>query len=228
MNDDEMSLASFNGRVRLFPLPNLVLFPQVVQALHIFEPRYRQMVEDALKTDRLITLILLRPGWENDYDHSPACFSVGCLGRIAAEKRLDDGRFILLLRGLARVGIEEELSCERLYRQAQANILMETEIPPPADSVRLRHQLANLLMPRVTGPADVQKQLGELFASELPLGTICDHLSFHLPLPLSRKQGLLEQRSVADRAAHLIQFLESTALPPPSGMRRYPPDFSLN
>ena len=82
MADDLSPLSGFCGKVRLFPLPNLVLFPEVMQPLHIFEPRYRQMTADALAGDRLIALGLLRPGWEADYDGKPAIYPVACLGRV--------------------------------------------------------------------------------------------------------------------------------------------------
>src|SRR5438132_9947498 len=71
MNDDQASLTGFNGLARLFPLPNLVLFPHVVQGLHIFEPRYRQLMTDALAADKLISVVLLKPGWEDDYEEKP-------------------------------------------------------------------------------------------------------------------------------------------------------------
>ena len=72
MTDDRAALDSFDGVARLFPLPNLVLFPQVVQGLHVFEPRYRQLMADALAGDGLVTLVLLKPGWEEEYDETPA------------------------------------------------------------------------------------------------------------------------------------------------------------
>src|SRR5581483_8559229 len=100
----------FSGTARLFPLPNLVLFPHVMQPLHIFEPRYRQMTTDALDGDRLIALALLRPGWEADYDGKPVIYPVACLGRIVAEQRLEDGRYNILLRGLSRIRVLEELA----------------------------------------------------------------------------------------------------------------------
>src|SRR5437763_5081870 len=102
MKDDSAILADFRGVARLFPLPNLVLFPHVVQPLHVFEPRYRQMTADALAGDRLIALALLKSGWEDDYDAQPPIHGVGCLGRVAAEQLLPDGRYNLLLRGLSR------------------------------------------------------------------------------------------------------------------------------
>src|SRR5437762_6507133 len=114
MNDDFTPLSGFAGLARMFPLPNLVFFPQVMQPLHIFEPRYRQMTADALAGDRLITLVLLRPGWEADYEGRPALHAVGCLGRIVAEQQLADGRYNLLLRGLRRVRLRQHVENDRL------------------------------------------------------------------------------------------------------------------
>src|SRR5439155_15703175 len=101
MSDDITPLANFTGPARLFPLPNLVFFPQVMQPLHIFEPRYRALTADALAGDRLMALVLLQPDWEKDYDAKPAICPVACLGKIVAEQRLEDGRYNLLLRGLS-------------------------------------------------------------------------------------------------------------------------------
>src|SRR6476469_8415765 len=103
MSDHDPSLAPFGGYARLFPLPNLVFFPHVMQPLHIFEPRYRQMTADALEGDRLIALVLPKPGWESDYMGKPPLHDIACIGRIMADQQLDDGRYNLLLRGLARV-----------------------------------------------------------------------------------------------------------------------------
>src|SRR3990172_9342939 len=105
MNDGipspEEVLREFGGKARLFPLPNLTMFPHVVQPLHIFEPRYREMVEESLATDRLIAMVLLREGWEDDYEGNPPVHAIACLGQILADQRLDDGRYNILLRGLA-------------------------------------------------------------------------------------------------------------------------------
>src|SRR3954470_24360560 len=103
MNADPHALPNFAGGAALFPLRNLALFPHAVQPLHVFEPRYRRMTARALAGDRLIALVLLKPGWEADYDNHPAVHPVACLGRIVADQRLDDGRYNLLLRGLSRI-----------------------------------------------------------------------------------------------------------------------------
>ena len=82
----------FSGVVRLFPLPNLVLFPHVLQPLHIFEQRYRDLLEDALAEDQMIAMAVLTPGWEQHYEGRPPVKKVACLGRVATHVRLADGR----------------------------------------------------------------------------------------------------------------------------------------
>ena len=99
----------------LFPLPNVVLFPNVFLPLHIFEPRYRAMVADALDGDRLIGMVLLRPGWEGDYEGRPPVFPIGCAGLISHHEQLPDGRYNIVLRGLEKFRVERE-DDSRLYR----------------------------------------------------------------------------------------------------------------
>ena len=101
----QFDVNTFCGVARLFPLPNLVLYPHVMQPLHIFEDRYREMVEDALAGDQLIAMALLEPGWESEYDSRPPVAPLACLGKIVAHHRLDDGRYNLLLLGVERVRI---------------------------------------------------------------------------------------------------------------------------
>src|SRR5262249_5933389 len=145
MNEDLSSLENFGGVARLFPLPNLVLFPHVMQPLHIFEPRYRQMTADALAADRLITPALLKPGWEADYEGRPDLFEVACLGRIVAEQRLEDGRFNILLRGLARVRVLKEIKQGKPYRSARVEVLTEMDMPGLEPARRLRRQMTKLV-----------------------------------------------------------------------------------
>src|SRR5205085_9622463 len=108
----------------LFPLPNVVLFPNVFLPLHIFEPRYREMVADAIAADRLIGMVLLRPGWDRDYEGRPPVFPIGCSGVMTHVERLADGRYNIVLRGLERFRIGEE-NHERSYRRAVVEPLHE-------------------------------------------------------------------------------------------------------
>ena len=123
----------------LFPLPNVVLFPNVFLPLHIFEPRYREMVADALASDRMIGMVLLRPGWERDYEGRPPVYPIGCSGVITHVERLADGRYNIVLRGVERFRIVPR-GPSRSYRRgvdraaARAAAQRATIAPPFAAS----------------------------------------------------------------------------------------------
>src|SRR6266576_3705894 len=111
----------------LFPLPNVVLFPNVFLPLHVFEPRYREMVADAVAGDRLIGMVLLRPGWQRDYEGRPPVYPIGCSGLITHVEPLADGRYDIVLRGIERFRIVDE-DHSRSYRRAQVDSLREQEL----------------------------------------------------------------------------------------------------
>ena len=233
MNEDRAALQDFGGVARLFPLPGLVFFPCATQPLHIFESRYRSLAADALAGDRLIALVLLKDGWEEDYDDRPGIHRVAGLGRIVADQLLPDGRYNLVLRGLARVRILEELPNADPYRQSRVQVLEDQSTADVDELMGLRTALADLMLPRVTeGPS--REQLRSLFKGELPLGQLCDVLSFALPLRPESKQGLLEELVVPARARMLMEaFTAVTGGAPtkPVGAgtgKRFPPDFSRN
>jgi Lon protease-like protein len=225
MNADFWSLEKLPDEVRLFPLPNLVLFPHVVQPLHVFEPRYRQLTADALAGDRLIAMALLQPGPEPDGGGEPPVFPVACLGQIIAHNELPDGRSILLLRGLGRVRILEETPTDRMYRMASVETMPDVAVLPLEETRAMRRKLAELILERFQGSDSDKKQLQELFDSEMPLGGMCDVLSYQVPLSTAKKQKLLEETDVAVRARELIRALESIA---PRVPRKYPVAFSAN
>src|SRR5262245_58032139 len=141
MSDAYSPLESLPETVRLFPLPNLVLFPNVVQPLHIFEPRYRQMTADALAGDRLIAMALLKPGWEKNYEGAPAVHPIACLGRILAEQPLEDGRYNLLVRGEMRVRLVEEFDGGKLYRTFRVEPVADLGVPEGKVERDLRRRL---------------------------------------------------------------------------------------
>src|SRR5438445_690172 len=145
MSDEQSPLAGFTGNARLFPLPNLVLFPHVVQPLHIFEPRYRQMTAEALEGDRLIGMTLLQSGWEADYAGNPPIHAIGCLGTIVAEQRLDDGGFNILLRGVSRFYVEREVGHTKLYRLARVSLLDDESAPGPERARKFRRRLLKIV-----------------------------------------------------------------------------------
>lgn len=225
MTDDLAALANFDGRVRLFPLPNLVLFPHAVQGLHVFEPRYRQLMADALAGDGTFALALLQSGWEDDYDGRPPIEPVACLGRVGWHEQLADGRYNLRLRGLSRVRLVEEVPVDRLYRTARAELVPDVA---PADLPRLRRlraALAEAVTPQFAGDGGARRQVEELFAGDLPLGHVCDLLAYALPLPLEFKQSLLVEPHVDIRAERMTDALRVSAA---RAGRRFPPEFSPN
>jgi Lon protease-like protein len=108
-------------RIPIFPLPEVVFFPETVLPLHVFEPRYRQMVADCLAGDRWLGVVMLRAGWEKDYQGRPPVHGVAGAGEIIQAEMLADGRYNILLDGRARVRIlAEEPLDGRLYRVARA------------------------------------------------------------------------------------------------------------
>jgi len=223
--DDREVLEAFNGLARVFPLPNLVHFPGVDQGLHIFEHRYRQMTADALASDQLIALVLLKPDWETDYDAKPAIEGVACLGRMMDVEKLDDGRYNYRLRGLARIRIEAEVETPgKLYRIARSSIIEETPIRDMEESKRLRAALRESTLGRFEAGGRAHRQVSGLFESESPLGQVCDMLGYGLPLALELKQRLLNEADVATRVELLNEALKWRPKPAES----FPPTFSAN
>jgi ATP-dependent Lon protease len=219
----------FAGRARLFPLPNLVLYPHVVQALHIFEPRYRELLRDALEGDKMIAMALLAPGWETGYEGRPPLQPVACLGRIATYHELSDGRYNVLLLGLKRIRIVEELPPERSFREALVQII-EDEYPQDGAEGRVRIQRKLLEGFRRVLPLlpDMQEQVEQFMSNDTSLGILTDILAYSLPLSLDEKLLLLGEANVDRRAAFLADHL--TRLGTPSGDKKpkFPPEFSQN
>jgi len=228
MSDDAAYLANFDGVTRLFPLAGLVFFPSVVQGLHIFEPRYRQMFEDAIADDQLVTIVLLKDGVDQPYLDEPEIEATACLGRITHYERLSDGKLNLRLKGISRLRLTEEVPTDKLYRLARAEPLPDVV---PADFqllTGLRKRLAEAVLPRFEPSGPAFQHLTELFAGDTPLGSLSDMLTFALPLETDLKQLLLSEAHVHARAELLTQALLLTAPTPSAGKRKFPPDFSSN
>jgi Lon protease-like protein len=225
------SFEQFSGKSRLFPLPNLVLFPHVRQPLHIFEPRYREMLEDALASDRLIAVALLSKGWESDYEGRPPVRSMACLGRITTHIRLADGTYNVLLLGLRRARIVRELEPRRLFREAQLEICEDGY--PPQEATRhsaLQRQIREKLIPLLPKMPEVHEQLDQLLENDVSLGMLTDVLAYTLDIGLCDKQALLEEINVYDRAERLLRHLSTLAGDHPcvTSEEKFPPLFSSN
>lgn len=179
----------------LFPLPNVVFFPQTRLPLHIFEPRYRRMVQDALEGDRRIGMVLLKPGWETDYYGAPSVHPVGTMGYIEHAITLDDGRYNILLRGDVRFRIEAEIS-KMPYRVARAVSRPETG-GAPEEALMHREWLADLSQQYLTYLPD-QMAVPELATAALE--PLTNALVMSLNLDPGERQKLLEVDSLIERA----------------------------
>ncbi len=135
-------------RVPIFPLPETVFFPSVALPLHLFEPRYLQMAEDILPADKLLVIVLLRPGWEKDYHGTPPVHEIATLGRVSSHERLPDGRFNIILQGLERVRIlpadGDERLAGRLYRVREIRSAPELRLPEEFSTTELSLRLRAL------------------------------------------------------------------------------------
>ena len=121
-------------RIPLFPLTNAVFFPKTVFPIHIFEERYLEMVEEALRGDRLIGIILLKKGWYHDYFGTPDIYTVGTVGRIKEHYRLSDGTYNIILEGLYRFKILGE-NHQHSYREADVKLLPSKPLPVKDETV---------------------------------------------------------------------------------------------
>ncbi|HEX6008378.1 MAG TPA: LON peptidase substrate-binding domain-containing protein [Burkholderiales bacterium] len=194
----------------LFPLPNVVLFPNVFLPLHIFEPRYRQMVSDALAGERMIGMVLLQPGYEPNYEGTPAVYEIGCAGLITHVERLGDGRFNIVLRGLERFRIvgEEPPNANVLYRRAMVAPMSEVNPPNRSDLLKdARQRLEALLAPLFTGTLAARG-----LPQQMPDDELINALAQYLELEPIEKQALLERDGALQRCQSLVELLEMKAL----------------
>lgn len=130
--------------LKVFPLPSAVLFPHSVIPLHIFEPRYRELVRDALEADRVMALAQLEPGWESAYVGRPTMQQMMCAGLIIWHDELPDGRYNILLQGVCRARLLSELPAEHLYREARVELLPDPTYHGPEEE-QLRQAVFELV-----------------------------------------------------------------------------------
>ncbi len=195
--------------IPLFPLPQTVFYPNTLLPLHIFEPRYRQMVADALEGERTIGMVLLLPGWEDSYFAAPKIAPVGCVGEIEKHVRLEDGKYNILLKGLSRFRIVEE-KAGKPYRRANIERLSEandqslTAGPNP-----LKEELTQLCLQYIR-----QLPSGENFKKELNLDAcktlshLTDQIANQLNLTVEQKQKSLEELNVLQRVDAVRSMLK--------------------
>jgi Lon protease-like protein len=196
--------------IPLFPLPNVVLFPNVFLPLHIFEPRYRQMVNRALAGERLIGMVLLKPGYQDGDEGTPPIYATGCCGAITHVERLTDGRFNIVLRGVEkfRVDREEPTSAAIPYREAHVTAIAETIAETDRALLQQqREQLENRLAPLFSA-ARAASRLPEIMTDE----DLVNALAQYLALESIEKQALLEMEGPIARARALTELLDMKTL----------------
>jgi len=222
----------FDKVVRLFPLPSVVLFPGVVQALHIFEPRYRQLADDAIQSDELITMAIEDVEKASPGDPRPELLPTVCVGKIVSHNQFEDGRYNLLLVGSARARITKEIVTDHPYRMAQVELLEDSFQYAPDDVEPLTKQVLDLFRVLVEqrGISDVEP-LARLFKGDVPLGQLSDLICYACGAEPVQQQRVLEETEICRRAEILIRILQGLIAKPTSDQGPgidFPPEFSDN
>jgi hypothetical protein len=210
--------------IPLFPLAQPVLFPGTSTPLHVFEPRYRQMMADALEEERILGMVTVHPDHHEAMEGNPPLFPVGCAGFISDFERLADGRYDLVLQATRRFRLvrEHPPSGSRLYRRADVEWLDEklpadpsTLTPLRAEVVRSLQELARRARDRAAQEVPVAR------LAELDDATFTNSLCVVLGMAPAEKQGLLEAPGLAERLAQLdavlrfhVALLEAPATDP--------------
>ena len=233
-NKVDLSLPNdFNNNVRLFPLPNLVLFPGVIQALHLFEPRYRQLMADALATDELITMSLLQPGWKTEQDMRPDVYPSVCVGKIVTHARLEDGRFNLLLMGAQRAKIIREIDHGVPYRMAEIEICEEITECSEGKATELRNKIIEQFRDLASlRPHLDEDSLEQLLGEDLSLGRLIDLVCYSSGADPVEQQQVLEATETGRRAEIVISLLQNqnelAQIQFQKSSIDFPPGFSVN
>lgn len=186
--------------IPIFPLPACVFFPHTMLPLHIFETRYRAMIADALAGKRQLAVVMLQPGHEADYHGRPPVYSMAGAGIIVGDEHLKDGRYNLMLQGVTRVEILEEIEPERPYRMARVRRVEDRY--PGGDPERLRVEaetLKRIFTKLVESLPEAPDSLIGMAAGSPSPGALADEIAGVTVQDPAVKQHLLESLDVAER-----------------------------
>ena len=200
--------------VPVFPLPGVVLLPNAVLPLHIFEERYRAMTEAALEGDRQIAMALLADGWQQNYYGKPAIEPVVCVGRILTHERLADGKFNFLLQGHTRAKVVREVKTDEPFRRFQLAKIIDI----PADESTLATARRTFLRAFETGVlagTPIGNTFAKLLSSEMPTCDIADLVAFSCLDDVTAKLKLLAEPSVEKRVQATLDHLVASEPPGP-------------
>lgn len=187
-------------RLSIFPLSGALLFPRMHLPLHIFEPRYRAMISEALARDRRIGMI--QPRGEGD---PPPLFDIGCVGRIAEVQAMEDGRFNIVLEGLTRFRIVRELEVATPFRQVEADY---SAFDDADDDLVLAPVLRADLEQEARRFADARGYVVDWDSvGRLDDESLVNGIAQIAPFDVAAKQALLESPTMLARADLLVQFL---------------------
>jgi len=175
----------------IFPLPNCVLLPGGLLPLHVFEPRYRELTRDCLAGHQLMAVARLRPGYQTSYYGRPPVYERCGVGRIICSEELPDGRFALLLRGVARVEIARELEQDRAYRLVEARML-DDRCEHKSEATDLHRRLLQLCDRLAEVLEQGGPQLRDLVRAFDDPGTCADAIAAALVMDADARQELLE------------------------------------
>jgi Lon protease-like protein len=193
----------------VFPLPNAVFFPNTLLPLHVFEPRYRELVRHVMETDQRMGVALLRPGFEESYHEAPPIHEVMCMGEVVTLQDLPDGRSNVLLRGLSRVRVLEELDTSYPFRLMRVQVEADEMGGRQGDALERQiatvRQLFSTVIARI--PQLQIQDAGVLFAPDADPTFVLDSIASAVPADPNHKQRLLEERDLVKRAELLAEVL---------------------
>lgn len=190
----------------IFPLPNVVFFPRIILPLHIFEPRYKQMVREVLQNEGSLGVVLLQSGWQKDYFGTPSVHKIGCMGRIENYEKLPEGRFNILLNGMRRFEIVRFVQ-ERPYRLAAVRLLEEKPfILENHQQQRARDELMERFQTYLQHVLGMELN-AERFDRSASLETVVNQVAAVLDIPVETKQELLEVSSMDKRLSQVRDIL---------------------
>ncbi len=194
--------AAASSRLKVFPLPSVVLFPGAALPLHIFEPRYRAMVQDAVASDGVFAMAQLALGWEQEYGGSPELLPMMCVGTVSVHQQLEDGKFNVVLTGVSRARLIQEWpeAQGRLYREVEAELLPDPMFDGPEEA-QLRQAVVELTS-RL--PIEVAARLTKVTA-RLRGGAFVDVLASTLVTEIPRRYSLLCELDVKKRTQRLLE-----------------------
>ena len=194
--------------ISIFPLSNFIFFPQTTVPLNIFEPRYIQMVDDAMKGDRIIGMV--QPKKSNQT--IPILYNVGCAGKIISFNETEDGRYLIVLDGISRFKILEELNNDKLYRECKVNFdKFSNDINNQKEEIKF----SDLELIFKNLKSLFNKQGYTINWKELEkrsLDQTINTLSMASPFSLEEKQVLLETINLNERKLKLEEILKTYTL----------------